>query len=85
MILIVSMLMILLVLALTLVFVIVFSLVHEACYQKGEPCKLLWDVQHVVVLRHEDFVAVCNHVCCIVLGHGTCKHLGADAAGVNFD
>ena len=37
---------------------LVLSFVDEACDQKGEPCKLPWDVQHEVVLRHEECVAV---------------------------
>ena len=35
---------------------LVLSLMEEACDQKGEPCKLTWQTQHEVVLRHEDCV-----------------------------
>ena len=51
---------------------LVLSFVDEACDQKLEPFKLPWDVQHEMVFRDEDRVAVCNQVCRIVFGNGIC-------------
>ena len=51
---------------------LVLPFVDKACDQKAKPCKLSWDMQHEVVLRHEECVAVGNHMCCIVSGHGIC-------------
>ena len=51
---------------------LVLSLVDPACDQTLEPFKLLGDVQHKVVLRHEERVAVGNLMCCIVPGNSIC-------------
>ena len=50
----------------------VFSLVHPACHKKLEPVKLLGDMQHKVVLRHEERVVVGNHMCFIMPGYSIC-------------
>ena len=58
---------------------LVLSFVYIALGQKFEFGKLGWDVQHEMVLRDEQGVAVCNHMCRIVYGHGIGKHRGCDS------
>ena len=49
---------------------LVLSFVYIAQDQNLEFGKLGWDVQHVMVLRDEQRVAVCLYMCRIVYGQG---------------